>query len=310
MKIYYYEVQIEDVLKEILKVADYAWTRENVPLVMSIQSIRDHARKEIYLEERDMWKRDREGNEKYIWRKTSIEHGGTICRAKSIKQKIQATKILYDWEDNGRNRAKKEKDSYYAEIAGRCRECGIPDSQFHIITECITAKLTGIRIETEARIDLYIQDVENKEANSEIHHKIKSMVNSSLRPEKLRLGLWEHRDIDELSELETIKNATESEINQIRSEIENLNKIYYNGCKELIREKKKMDWEDRNPNYKADRKSNSYRKEYGCKKKTIKCKKNEMNVNEVLKTHRHMKRKGVCGTEKNKKKRKKKKYYS
>jgi hypothetical protein len=50
MKIYHYEVQIEDVLKEILKVADYAWTRENVPLVMSIQSIRDHARKEIYLE--------------------------------------------------------------------------------------------------------------------------------------------------------------------------------------------------------------------------------------------------------------------
>ena len=66
------------------------------------------------------------------------------------------------------------------------------------------------------------------------------MVSSSLRPEKLRLGMWEHRDIEELSDLETIKNATESEINQIRSEIENINKIYYNGCKELIREKKKI----------------------------------------------------------------------
>ena len=69
IKIYHYEVQIEDVLKEILKVADYAWTRENVPLVISIQSIRDNNRKGKYLEERDMWKRDSEGDEKHIWRK-------------------------------------------------------------------------------------------------------------------------------------------------------------------------------------------------------------------------------------------------
>ena len=88
MKAYHYEIKIEDVLKEILKVAEYAWTRDKIPIVTSIQLIRDNARKEKYLTERDKWKKDREGNEKYIWRSTSIEHGGEICKAKSIKIKI------------------------------------------------------------------------------------------------------------------------------------------------------------------------------------------------------------------------------
>ena len=268
MKAYHYEVKVEDVLKEILKVAEYALTRDKIPIVTSIQSIRDNARKEKYLTERDKWKKDREGNETYIWRSTSIEHGGAICKAKSIKNKITSTKILYDWEDHGRNRAKKELDTYDAEIAEQCRECGIPDSQYHIVLECITGKLTEIRIETEARIDLYIQDIENRGINSEVHQKLKEMINTSLRSEKLRLGMWEIRDIEELSEIDAITNASENEINQIRIEIENLNNIYYQGCRKLISEKKKMDWEDRNPNYKIDKKSNKYRKEYGCKKKT------------------------------------------
>ena len=99
------------------------------------------------------------------------------------------------------------------------------------------------------------------------------MINTSLRSEKLRLGMWEIRDIEELSEIDAIKNASENQINQIRIDIENMNSIYYQGCKKLISEKKKMDWEDRNPNYKINKKSNKYRKEFGCKKKNLRKKK-------------------------------------
>ena len=86
-------------------------------------------------------------------------HGGTICRTKGAKNKVLATKILYDWIEHGRNRAKRETDIYDKDLARTCRECGENDSQFHIITECLTEKLTSIRIETDARIDLYIKGV-------------------------------------------------------------------------------------------------------------------------------------------------------
>ena len=205
-------------------------------------------------------------------------------QSKRYENKIVATKILFDWEENGRNRAKQIKDEHDAEIAERCRECGMPDSQFHVITECITKKLTDIRIDTEARIDMYIQKLEN-EGNSCVFHKnMKRIVQGNLRTEKLRLGMWEMKDIMELSNLEIIKSASELELNQLRTELENMNSIYYLGCRKLIREKQKMDWEDRNPNMKGKkkRKANSYRKENGCKKRIVIKRKNKMDVNEVL----------------------------
>ena len=71
-----------------------------------------------------MWNKDTNGNERNIWKCTAII----------------ATKMQYDWEEHGRNRAKKEVEDYEAEIVGRCRECGIQDSQYHIIIECITKR--------------------------------------------------------------------------------------------------------------------------------------------------------------------------
>ena len=50
-----------------------------------------------------------------------------------------------------------------------------------------------------------------------------------------------------------------------------------------------MDWEERNPNYKIDKKSNNYRKAFGCKKKNKGKKKYKIGVNEVLKTDRIVK---------------------
>ena len=91
-----------------------------------------------------------------------MEHGGAICRAKGVKNKVFATRILYDWVEHGRNRAKREIDDHDKELATTCRECGESDSQFHTITECVTGKLTSIRMETDARIDLYIQGLQNK----------------------------------------------------------------------------------------------------------------------------------------------------
>jgi len=141
-------------------------------------------------------------------------------------------------EEHGRNRAKKESEEYEAEIAGRCRECGIQDSQYHILIECITKRLTDIRIDTDTRIDMYIREKEEDGENVTFHYAVKKFIENSIRSEKLRLGMWEQRDIEKLSELTCKKNVAESELNYMRREIENINSIYYQGCTKLMRKKK------------------------------------------------------------------------
>jgi len=172
---------------------------------------------------------------------------------------------------------------YEAEIAERCRECGIPDSQYHIICQCITKRLTEIRIDTDARIDVYIRNIEDKGECTDFHLMVKKMVTNSIRSEKLRLGMWEQRDIDEFSILVIKESTTEKDIMVMRSELENLISIYYLGCRKLISEKKRMDWEDRNPNFaRKNKKDNKYRKRYGSKKKKKEKKKKEEKINRRL----------------------------
>ena len=168
--IYHYDIKLEEVLREILKILPYAWTRENIPLIVTLQSIKDSERRKEYTEKRDQWNVDREGEVRNIWKNTTLEHKGAICRAKGAKNKVIATKILYDWVENGRNRAKRETEDYDKEVATMCRECGKIDSQFHILTECITRKLTNIRMETDARIDVYIQGIEEKGESVYFHN--------------------------------------------------------------------------------------------------------------------------------------------
>ena len=127
-------------------------------------------KKKEYTASRDSYTVDREGLSVNKWQQTSIEHAGKINSAKGIELKMKATKIQFDWEENGRNRAKQVTDEYDREIAGRCKECGLPDSQYHAIIECITPTLTKIRIETENRIDNFIHEEENSGKNIVIHN--------------------------------------------------------------------------------------------------------------------------------------------
>jgi len=75
MKIHHYEMDVEDVLKEMLKVNNFLWTRNGIPIINTIQSMRDVARRDEYLRKRDMWNKDAYGNERNIWKCTAIEHG-------------------------------------------------------------------------------------------------------------------------------------------------------------------------------------------------------------------------------------------
>jgi hypothetical protein len=181
----------------------------------------------------------------------------------NIKNKTIATKIQYDWEEHGRNRAKKVTDTYEAEITEQCRECGLPDSQYHIISQCITKRLTNIRVDTDARIDVYIRNLEEKGECTDFHNTLKNMITNSIRSEKLRLGMWEQRDINEFAQQVLKENTSKRDTMVMRREMENINSIYYLGCRKLIREKKMMDWEERNPNIKKKKKKdNNYRKIY------------------------------------------------
>jgi len=54
MKIHHYEIDVEDVLKEILIVNDYVWTKNGIPLINNLQSLREVVRRDEYLRRRDM----------------------------------------------------------------------------------------------------------------------------------------------------------------------------------------------------------------------------------------------------------------
>ena len=151
--------------------------------------------------------------------------------------------------------------------------------------ECITRKLTDIRMETDARIDLYINDIEKKGECTIFHTEIRNMIKNSLRSEKLRVGMWEAKDAEELSKLHIVEQASDKELNRLRTKLENMNHIYFLGCKKLINEKKKMDWEERNPNMKKKRKrhGSTFRREYGCCKKTARKLNTATIVNQALK---------------------------
>ena len=60
--------------------------------------------------------------------------------------------------------------------------------------------------------------------------------------------MWEIRDAEKVASIDILKRASDSEINKIRTELVNMNAIYFMGCRKLIREKQKMDWRERNPN--------------------------------------------------------------
>ena len=76
----------------------------------------------------------------------------------------------------------------------------------------------------------------------------KRMVTNNIRSEKLRLGIWGTAGYIESQNLVLKKDTSKSEINHIRSKLENLNYIYYYICRKFIRKKTRMDWKNRNTN--------------------------------------------------------------
>ena len=86
MKIHHYEIDVEDILKEILVVNDYVWSKNGIPLINNIQSIREVVRRDEYLMRRDMWKRDSNGDVRNVWKCTAVEHECAINREKKIKK--------------------------------------------------------------------------------------------------------------------------------------------------------------------------------------------------------------------------------
>jgi ribonuclease HI len=90
--IFHYDIKLEEVLREILKILPYAWTKEKIPLIVTLQSIKDNERRKEYREKRDQWNLDREGEVRNVWENTTLEHGGTICRAKGGKKQGDGNK--------------------------------------------------------------------------------------------------------------------------------------------------------------------------------------------------------------------------
>ena len=82
-------------------------------------------------------------------------------------------------------------------------------------------------METDAQIDLYIQGLQNKGENTEFHECIKGIVHSSIRTEKLRLGMWEERDTELVAGLDIVKKADERELNNLRTELKNIKRFTF-----------------------------------------------------------------------------------
>ena len=45
LKIYHYDIKLEEDLREILKILPYAWTKDKIPLLVTLQSLKEIARR-------------------------------------------------------------------------------------------------------------------------------------------------------------------------------------------------------------------------------------------------------------------------
>jgi hypothetical protein len=133
-------------------------------------------------------------------------------------------------------------------------------------------------METENRIDNFIQDEENAEKDTVTHRQIKQFIHNKVKSEKLRQGLWEDKDRVEITNILEVDKMANYEKQRAKKALIKMNSIYFLGCKKLIREKLRIDWEERDPNLKGRRKMKRGKKNkelYGCikskynKKKSI-----------------------------------------
>jgi hypothetical protein len=116
-----------------------------------------------------------------------------------------------------------------------------------------------------------------------MHKILKIFIQDNLKSEKLRLGLWEKKEREEIAKNLGIDKMANYEKLRAKKVLIKINSIYYLGCKKLIKEKIKIDWEERDPNLKGKQKRKKGRNNkelYGCKKNKNR---NKRNISSVLK---------------------------
>jgi len=143
-------------------------------------------------------KRDKENNE-HRWSTTALEFTASVHKPqnKSYWAAARRALIVFDWMGHGRNRAKLTSLSpTQQQHEAKCRQCGMPDSQQHLLLECSHAPLNAIRCDGRASQLIVAQKLlKTHQKSANLTHFIRQFIDHSWNPRTMELtrfwfGTW------------------------------------------------------------------------------------------------------------------------
>jgi len=240
-------ISTEEILSNILEDAPYAWTMENIPIITNIQTILEEKRVIEYRANRDTfaWNNcTRTPKYSTFWQEATLKHSALAKkRAKLTKdQFLRAVAIIFDWKEDGRNRAKTTTNQEKKEETERCKLCNDTDSQQHTLRECQENALIEIRKEADERIDNYIRKCELNDYNDQTPQVIRDHIKHS-NTHKIMLGLWTTTEQEALANKLNINDAPKWSIYIKRDNLLEIISIYIQSAIKLVYTKRKIEAE-------------------------------------------------------------------
>jgi hypothetical protein len=237
LNIIHIQITTEEVLANILETAPFAWTLNNIPIVTSIQTIKDKTRVKTYKINRDSFainectRRSKQSN---FWQNTTLQHSAIIKNLyqTSKSMAIKTIAFFFDWKPDGRNKAKQTHTLDELELIQKCILCKLPDSQYHGLRECIHKDLTEIRINTEEEIDAYIYKCRCQNIEDNSPQIIADFIKCNSH--QTQLGLWSKKEQQELAAL---LNINKWDIYRKRETLQHINSIHAKGAIKLLTKK-------------------------------------------------------------------------
>ena len=235
----------EEILANVLETAPYAWTLNGIPLITSIQSLKELQREVEYRENRDSFAMNectRERKHSTFWQETTLEHAAKIKQKAGLTkdQLLKSVAITYDWKSDGRNTAKVSIDLVEREQVVKCTLCNETDSQYHALRECQQAELIQQRITTDEKIEAFIRKCETNDIEDNTPHIIRDNIKRNGSHRKL-LGLWTTREQNQLAQQLSTNNMPRWALYKAKRLLIRIGSIYMQGAYNIISLKHKIE---------------------------------------------------------------------
>ena len=235
----------EEILANILETAPYAWTLNGIPLITSIQSLKELQREEEYRENRDTFAINectRGRKHSTFWQETTLEHAAKIKQKAGLTkdQLLKVVAITYNWKSDGRNRAKVNTENEEKEQAEKCILCNETDSQYHALRECQQVELIQQRIITDEKIEAFIRKCEINDIEDNTPHIIRDNIKRNGSHRTL-LGLWTTKEKTVLAQQLSVNNMPRWALYKAKKLLIRIGSIYMQGAYNIISLKHKIE---------------------------------------------------------------------